>query len=227
MLLAIDTATRLASVALYDDTGIWAEESWRSRNNHSVEVMPTIAAMLSRQGLGHGDLTAVAVVQGPGSFTGLRIGMSLAKGLCMALNLPIIAVPTLQVTAYTAGDPGTPVLAVLEAGRGRICVASFQYQDEVPVQQGETELHESARWIPDLSAPVLVTGEVDSQLAERLLALPGAGNIAIASLAGSLRRAGFLAEMAWERLQRGVTDDLDTLSPVYIHTTATCGAQIP
>lgn len=226
MLLAIDTATRLASVALYDDTGIWAEESWRSRNNHSVEVMPTIAAMLERQGLWHGDLTAVAVVQGPGSFTGLRIGMSLAKGLCLALDLPIIAVPTLQVTAYAAGDTGSPVLAVLEAGRGRICVGAFRYQHGIPVQQGDTELHESAHWVPDLSAPVLVAGEVDALLAERLLTLEGATNLAIASLAGSLRRAGYLAELAWERLQRGAADDLDTLSPVYIHTTAP-GAHTP
>ncbi len=216
MLLAIDTATRWASIALYNANGILAEESWLSQNHHSVEVMPAIAAMLARQGVAYADLTGVAVAQGPGSFTGLRIGMSLAKGLCLGLGIPPLAVPTLQVTAYAAGDPGTPILAVLEAGRGRICVGSYYYEDGWPVQEGELTLHESALWMPSLAEPVLVTGEVDSALAERLLALPEAANLAISSLADSLRRAGFLAELAWQRLQRGDSDDLDSLSPIYV-----------
>lgn len=216
MLLAIDTATRLASIALYDATGVLAEESWRSQNNHSVEVMPAIDAMLARQGAAYADLRGVAVAQGPGSFTGLRIGMSLAKGLCLGLEIPIIAIPTLEVAAYAVGDPGVPVLAVLEAGRGRICVGTYRYEDGLPVQQGALALHESARWTPDLAGPVLVTGEIEAALADRLLALPEAANLAISSLAGSLRRAGFLAELAWERLQAGETDDLDSLSPIYV-----------
>jgi tRNA threonylcarbamoyladenosine biosynthesis protein TsaB len=216
MLLAIDTATRLASIALFDDAGVWAEESWRSRNNHSVEVMPAIDAMLRRQKLDYTSLTGVAVARGPGSFTGLRIGMSLAKGFCLALDIPLFAVPTLQVTAYSAGDPGVPVLAVLEAGRGRICVGTYLYDEGWPVQQGDISLQESALWEPDLLEPVLLTGEVDAPLAERLLALAGAHNLAISSPAGSLRRAGFLAELAWERLQRGDTDALDATSPLYV-----------
>ncbi len=218
MLLAIDTATRLASIALYDDTGIWAEESWRSRNNHSVEVMPAIAKMLARENVAYADLTGVAVPLGPGSFTGLRIGMSLAKGICLGIDIPIIAIPTLQVTAYAAGDPGIPVLAALEAGRGRISVATFVYQDGLPTPQGEIALVESAHWQPDLSSPVLVTGEIEVAMAERLRALPDAENLTIISLAASLRRAGFLAELAWDRLQRDDVDDLDTLSPVYMQT---------
>ncbi len=220
MLLAIDTATRLASIALYDGSGVWAEESWRSQNNHSVEVMPAIAAMLARQGVDYGDLTGVAMAKGPGSFTGLRIGMSLAKGLCLGLAIPPIAVPTLEITAYAAGDPGVPVLAVLEAGRGRICVGTYLYDDGLPVQQGELALYESALWTPDLSEPALVIGEIDGALADRLLALPDSDNLAISSLAGSLRRAGFLGELAWERLQRGETDDLDALSPIYVQLAA-------
>ena len=110
MLLAIDTATRYASIALYDDAGIVAEQSWRSENNHSVEVMPAIERLLSLQQLSPEDLTALAVAQGPGSFTGLRIGMSIAKGFCLALDIPIIAIPTLDSVVYAAGDPAVPSL---------------------------------------------------------------------------------------------------------------------
>ncbi|NLX43424.1 MAG: tRNA (adenosine(37)-N6)-threonylcarbamoyltransferase complex dimerization subunit type 1 TsaB, partial [Chloroflexi bacterium] len=109
MILAIDTATRTASIALYDASGILAEETWHSQNRHSVELMPAIQRLAERQGVKLGDLSAVAVALGPGSFTGLRIGLSAAKGLCLALDIPLIGIPTLMIAAYAAGDPGCPL----------------------------------------------------------------------------------------------------------------------
>lgn len=217
MLLAIDTSTRCASVALYDASGVISEASWRSENNHSVEMMPAIARMLSQQGLSPQALTAVAVAKGPGSFTGLRIGMSIAKGLCLALDIPIIAVPTLNIITYAVGDPGGPIYAVLEAGRGRICVGRYHFEDGLPVQDGDIDLVRASEWEVGDEQPVLIAGEVNAELAECLLMQPNAANIAISSLAGSLRRAGYLAELAWESLQDGVSDDLDSLGPVYTH----------
>jgi len=217
VLLAIDTATRYASIALYDASGVLAERSWLSGGSHSVEVLPAIADMLAQARLTPEALNAVAVVRGPGSFTGLRIGMSIAKGLCLALDISIVSIPTLEVMAYAVGDPGGRVIAVLEAGRGRICVATYRYQEGLPVQEGDVELVKSSEWVVQATEPLLITGEVSAELAEQLLRQPDAGNITISSLASSLRRAGYLAELAWERLQRGDVDNLDTLSPVYTH----------
>lgn len=215
MLLAIDTATRFASLALYDASGIRYEQSWRSDNNHTVEIAPAIAHMLAQQKLTPAMLTGVAVAQGPGSFTGLRIGMSIAKGLCFALEIPIVAIPTLDITAYAAGDPGGPVMAVLEAGRGRLCVARYHFEDGLPVRDGEIELVKASEWVLEAREPVLIAGEVSAELAESLSQQPNAENIAISSMAGSVRRAGYLAELAWDRLQSGQVDDLDTSSPIY------------
>jgi len=217
MLLAIDTATRYASVALLDASGIVAEQSWRAGHNHSVQTLPVIASLLAQQGLSPQALTAVAVAKGPGSFTGLRIGMSLAKGICLALGIPIIGIPTLDVITYAVGDPGGPVIAVLEAGRKRLCVAPYTFADGWPRQAGELELVHEDTWEPDASAPILVAGELSAAVVERLMARPDADNIAIASLAGSLRRAGYLAELAWNRLEDGQVDDLTQLSPIYLH----------
>lgn len=221
MLLAIDTATRFASVALYDESGVLAEETWHSVNNHSVEVMPAIAGMLRRQVSSPDALEAVAVAKGPGSFTGLRIGMSIAKGLCLAMDIPIIGVPTLDIITYAVGDPGGPILAVLEAGRGRICVARYHFEEGLPIQEGDFELWTASEWQVEVKEPTLVTGELSGDLADRLLQPPSADSIAMASLAGSLRRAGYLAELAWDRLLDGQTDDLDTLSPIYLHPSLT------
>ena len=224
MLLAIDTATRYASLALYDGTGIISEQTWYSKNNHSVEMLPAIDRMLSRQGLTPSDLTGVAVAKGPGSFTGLRIGMSIAKGLCLALDIPIVAIPTLDIITYAAGDPGGPVLAVLQAGRGRLCVGTYHFEEGLPVQDGGIARVKESEWVVETGEPVLITGEVSGDLVERILAQPNADKIAISSLAGSLRRAGYLAELAWDMLQDGQVDDLNSLSPIYLHDPASGAA---
>ena len=225
MLLAIDTATRYTSIALYDDSGIVAEQSWRSANNHSVEVMPAIERMMDQQHRAPTDLIAVAVAKGPGSFTGLRIGMSIAKGLCLALDIPIIGIPTLDAITYSVGDPGGPIFAVLEAGRGRICVGTYHFVEGRPVQEGNIELVRASEWTISADEPVLVAGDVDVDLVERLLSQPNAEQIAISSLAGCLRRAGYMAELAWDRLAAGLIDDLDDLSPVYLHQPASGNAE--
>ncbi len=215
MLLAIDTATRYASLALYDEMGVISEQTWRSENNHSVELIPAVARMLSQQKLKPQSLTGIAIATGPGSFTGLRIGMSVAKGLCLALGIPIVGIPTLDIITYAVGDPGGQVLAVLEAGRGRICVGAYRFEKGLPIQEGETKLVSISGWTVEADKPVLVAGEVSAELARRLFEQANAHNIAVSSLAGSLRRAGYLAELAWERLCAGKVDDLDTLGPIY------------
>jgi tRNA threonylcarbamoyladenosine biosynthesis protein TsaB len=215
MLLAIDTATRSASVALYGPNGLAHEQTWYSANQHSREVMPAIAAMLSRQSVSPDALVAVGVASGPGSFTGLRIGVSIAKGLCLALDIPIIGVPTLDGLAYAAGDPGMPLIAVLEAGRGRLSVCPYTFRDGLPIAEGPVQIVAADDWTIDSSDPVLLIGELGADVVDRLLAQPGGEQVAIASLASSVRRAGYLAELAWNRLQSGDVDDLDTLSPTY------------
>jgi tRNA threonylcarbamoyladenosine biosynthesis protein TsaB len=224
MLLAIDTATRWASLALLNNTGLIAETNWRCLGNHTVEVLPTIAQMMKRAQAQPADIKAIAVAKGPGSFTGLRIGMSIAKGFCLALNVPIIAIPTLDIIAYAVGDPGGLVYAVLELGRNRICVSAYQFADGLPVQQDDALYVASSEWQVVATEPVLLIGEISTNLAERLLKQPDADNISISSLAASIRRAGYLAELAWQRLEKGQVDDLDTTSPTYLHL-PTSGSQ--
>ena len=78
MLLAIDTATRYASLALYNGERVLSEETWRTANYHTVELMPAVVRMLERQGVSAEALSAVGVSLGPGSFTGLRVGLAVA-----------------------------------------------------------------------------------------------------------------------------------------------------
>ncbi len=99
MLLAIDTATRATGVCLANGAQILAEHIWHSERYHTVELAPEVAVLLQRNHVDLNDLEAVAVASGPGSYTGLRIGMALAKGIALAQRIPLIGVPTLDILA--------------------------------------------------------------------------------------------------------------------------------
>jgi tRNA threonylcarbamoyladenosine biosynthesis protein TsaB len=224
MLLAIDTSTRWASLALYDITGLIAETSWRCWGNHTVEVLPTIAQMVKRARALPADIKAVAVAKGPGSFTGLRIGMSIAKGFCLALSVPLIAIPTLDIIAYAIGDQGRLVYAVLELGRNRICVAAYHYDNQLPVQKGDALYIASSEWQVSAHEPVSIIGEIRPELTESLSKLPDAAHITFHAPAASARRAGYLAELAWKRWINNQVDNLDSVDPTYLHL-PTSGSQ--
>jgi len=219
MLLAIDTATRYASLALYDGERVISEETWRTANYHTVELMPAIVRMLERQGISVETLQSIGVSLGPGSFTGLRIGMGVAKGLVLARDIPLLGVPTLETVAYPHFSQRRPICAMVEAGRGRLCVQIYRRRRGRwrPTDQPQMTTPEGLCGMVETTT--LFCGEIDTALAvllqERL-----ADQAILASPATSLRRAGYLAELAWARFQEGEADDPDTLSPIYLQQPA-------
>jgi len=232
MLLAIDTATDTASLALHDGFQVRVEHTWESARRHTVELVPRLLAALEQVGLGAEHLSGVAVTRGPGSFTGLRVGIAVAKGLALARGLPLVGVPTLDVVAAAQGRDRRPLCAVLQAGRGRICVATYRWRTTYrwraagrPLatgrwREGGWSTREAPRlttWqalVEETTDPTLFCGEIDPAGAEALAAL---GELAVLlPAAARLRRAGFLAELAWHRLHRGETDDPATLTPIYL-----------
>jgi tRNA threonylcarbamoyladenosine biosynthesis protein TsaB len=218
MLLAIDTATRMAGLALYDEINglILGEETWYSANNHTVELMPRLVHLTDQQGVTADDLTGLVVSLGPGSFTGLRIGLGVAKGLALGRNLPLAGVPTLDVVAHPHKSQKLPIWAVLQAGRGRICVGRYVRHRGRWRRQGDYELTTLEKLCEQIETPALLCGEIDARAAGVIRQQLGqVANIAMP--AASLRRAAYLAELGWERLNRGDADDTASLSPIYLH----------
>lgn len=223
MLLAIDTATRQISLALYDGQRVLVEHTWRTANYHTVELAPQTALILRRAGVEPAALSGLAVALGPGSYTGLRIGLGLVKGMSLAHNLPVAGVPTFDIVMRAqAGGPGGPsaqgprpeqVVAVLPAGRGRVIVAAHYWDGTAWMADGPPRVMDWAALAADLRQPTFVCGEWDAAGPDQLRAFKGRATFA--SPAHSLRRAGFLAEIGWERLQRGQLDDPARLAPVY------------
>lgn len=222
LLLALDTATDLASIALYDGWRVVAEHSWPSARRHTVELTPHVDALLAQSGVRPADLNAVAVATGPGSFTGLRVALSLAKGLTLAIDAALIGVPTLDVVAYPHQGQPLAVCAVVQAGRGRLCWGVYQHSETG--WRAVDGFHVNAvdavaARLAELGEPILCSGEILPENAQRLCVLLG-DRCVLATPALRLRRAGVLAEIAWARWQAGDIDDAATLAPIYLHEPA-------
>ncbi len=215
MILAIDTATRFISLALHDGQRLLLENTWLTANNHTVELAPAIRAAFAQTRTTPAGLTAVAVSQGPGSFTGLRIGMGVAKGLALATGCPLVAVPTLEIVAAAVPVAPEPLVTVLQAGRGRVCAQTFR--------AGASRWEPSAlpaivTWeglLAALDGATLLAGEIDDAGHAALAACRQPVRVLPAAIA--LRRAGFLAEMALARLADGQSADPCTVTPIYLH----------
>jgi tRNA threonylcarbamoyladenosine biosynthesis protein TsaB len=222
MLLAIDTSTRNIGIAIYDGFQVLSEITWSSQDYHTVELAPAIIEILSRLGFGVKSLKICAVATGPGSFTGLRIGMAVAKGLALAGHLAIIGIPTLDIVAESQPiTPGVPLAAVLQAGRERLAVGWYgasdgQWQLIPPIAIMDAQ--ELSRRIHE---PTLVCGELNEQQQHTLARKYK--NVILISPAHSIRRPALLAELAWKRWLAGDVDDPATISPTYLNV----GSVIP
>ena len=214
MLLAVDTSTRAIGVALFDGPRVLSEMTWISKNHHTVELAPAVEQTLSQVGAHINDLQALGVAIGPGSFTGLRIGLAFAKGLALSHRLPLVGIPTLDVVA--AGLPATPksrLAAVIEAGRRRLAVGWYQSRNGVWQGSGELQNLTIEEFVASIKAETLVCGELSGELRERLSQTKSA----IPSPIHCVRRPAILAELAWNRWRMNDTDDPALLKPIYLH----------
>ncbi len=218
LMLALDTCTDLASIALYDGQRVLSEVTWHSARRHTVELMPQVIAMLTQAGITANDVHAVAVAIGPGSFTGVRVGLSLAKGIASANGLPLFGIATLDAIAHAHHAQPQPVTALVQAGRGRLCWAHYVQDTRAGAWRtvspfAISSIEALAQTVP---APTLFAGDLLEATRTTLRAHLGEQAF-FASPALSVRRASLLAELAWPRFQANVSDEIATLAPIYLH----------
>ncbi|MCC7105561.1 MAG: tRNA (adenosine(37)-N6)-threonylcarbamoyltransferase complex dimerization subunit type 1 TsaB [Chloroflexi bacterium] len=214
MLLAIDTATSTAGLALYAGEPV-AEQLWKAGRSHSTQLLGQIDHLLKLVGVEREQLTALAVATGPGSYTGLRVGIAVVQGLAFALGLPAYGVNTLDVlaAAHDAGVP-LPIRPVLEAGRSRLATALYRRESGSLARVEEVRGVSIAELIDLVDQPVLVCGDLTREA--RLLLAERKPRAIVASPAGSLRRPAILAELAWCRYADGEAGDAGRVEPVYL-----------
>lgn len=221
MLLAIDTATQMLSIALHDGDALVAECTLHAGRQHSALLAPLIERTMAQTGVGNEDLTALAVSVGPGSYTGVRIGVALAKGMAAPRNLPLVPVTTLEtvVAAQARHHDNKPLVATLSAGRERVIWAEYRYEVNAWVERRAPQISEWAEILSHLECPIRVSGEVSPAGLQIIYQAKEDGAvIEFAPAAERLRRAGFLAEIAWRRLRAGDAGSFPAgqVAPVYL-----------
>jgi tRNA threonylcarbamoyladenosine biosynthesis protein TsaB len=209
LILALDTSTRTASLALFDGTTVLSETTWLAGREHSTRLLVETQIAFERIGRTPNELTGMAVARGPGSFTGVRVALSVVKGIAGGLGIPGWGVSSLDVLALAAEPSKLPVRAVIEAGRGRYATAL--YVDGHASE--EAHLATSDDLLNPVSELTVVVGELAPELRGQLTALP---NVRLAPVAASVRRAGFLAELAWRQALSGDPGDPRLLDAIYI-----------
>lgn len=215
MELSLDTSTDVASIALSHTGDIRAEFTWHVGLNHTVQLMPAIKRMLDVCDTSLSTMNAIFVTLGPGSFAGVRVALAAAKGFALSLGVPLVGVSTLEVDAYPFACTALPICAVHDAGRGEVAVARFQQMGHNWLTLQKDILTTIEQVCAETTERTVFCGEVSARMAEQLrLVLCDSPIIPDASV--RMRRAGFLATLAWSRLQRGQIDNTGTIQPIYV-----------
>ena len=215
MLLAIDTSTDTASLALVQDNQVLAELTWCCGQNHSVELLPQLVHLLNQAKLDLQSISGIIVAKGPGSFNGLRVGVSTAKGLAFSLSIPIVGISTLEAAAYQHAETGLPVCPIFNAGRGEIATAMYQKKDTKWLTLATEHITTVDALCLQITTRTVFCGEFVPNIADELRKQLKQRAI-IPPLASRLRRASFLAELGQQQLEASNVDNVATLQPLYL-----------
>ncbi len=214
LILALDTATLVSSVALAGPQRLLAELTIQTKKTHSERLMPHIEQLLALADTDKAAIGAIAVSIGPGSFTGLRIGLATAKALAYALNIPIVGVPTLAALAFGCPVPGAVLAPTMDAQKGNIYIALYRWRngslDEVTPPA--VMPHEAAACLAGRPEPVLLLGEAAELYADTFRQ----AGIALAEPHIAMPRAGSVALLGARLLAAGERQDVMDLEPLYI-----------
>ncbi len=219
MLLAIDTSTAQVGLALYDGLQILSEMTWTTRQHHTTELAPALSGLLNRCGVPMDMVSALGVAVGPGSFTSLRVGLSLVKGIALARHIPVIGISTMDIIAAAQPAGKHPLAVVIQAGRKRIAVGWYQCLKNEWQAQGGVKGATIDELADEIESPTYVAGEFSSDDRSRLARKRV--NILLASPVHCIRRPSILADLAWARWQKNDVDDIASLAPIYLHVEGT------
>ncbi len=210
ILLAVDTCTRRSSVALRDANAVRAECTWEAERHHTAAVSARIRDLMRSSHIRPGDVGAIAVAIGPGSFTGVRCGLAIAKGFAVARGVPLIGVSAFEILAVAQPNSGAPMYALVEAGRGRVAVRRYEWREGMHSPAGEWRISTHQAFAESVEPAAWVCGD----LAPALMTLIET-KVVMAPAPLNLRRAGYLSEIGYRRWTGGQTDDAANLMPIY------------
>jgi tRNA threonylcarbamoyladenosine biosynthesis protein TsaB len=218
-ILSIDTTSVAGSVALSEDDELITQEQQGACGTHSERLIPSINHLLNIAGWQRTDIQGIAVAIGPGSFTGLRIGLAAAKGMALALGCPIAGVSSLESLAQNGRGFAGTVIPLIDARRGEIYAAAWRVGLDGDMKQLMDELvappDQLVKFLSKIKGDLLLVG--DGAIAYGDYLCKGLRGRAYVAKGSQVRPCAInLAALSWKRLAKGCGDDLVMLVPNYI-----------
>jgi len=214
-ILALDTASANGSVALLDGTHLVAESLLNIRATHSERLLDQVEQVLQASGLKLTELDLLAVVRGPGSFTGLRIGLATAKGLGQAAGLPVVGVSSLQLLAMNLPLVSLPVCAFLDARKKEVYTALYRWEQDRPISLGEEQVMSPRRALEQLEGEVVLVGDAVEPYRPLIAEVLG-DRAHLPAACHHQPRAAAAAVLAEAQYRSGGDFEAARLAPVYI-----------
>jgi tRNA threonylcarbamoyladenosine biosynthesis protein TsaB len=213
--LGIETATRTGGVSVVSEEGVIAEYTLNIEVTHSERLMATVDTVLKGTGLSLADLDGFSVSVGPGSFTGLRIGIATVKGLAFTTGKPVVSVPTLKALAWNVPLAAYPVCPLLDARKKEVYAALYRYENGtlLPVMEEQTIALQALAGMT--AERTLFTGEGAHLFRDDIMKLFG-DRALFAPLSAMVPSAASVAEIGLQMLKNGERTPPDDLTPVYI-----------
>lgn len=218
IILSVDSATPVAGVAVIDQNKILAEKFLNTGNTHSEQLLPLIAQTLAELKFTLKDIDGIAVSIGPGSFTGLRIGLATAKGLAQVSGLKLVAIPTLDALAQNLVGTRGYICPILNARKGEVYTALYETKDGEINRITEYQAIKPqilCEQIKGLENKITFLGDGVFEYKELLISQLG-GQARWPSINNLLPRASSLAILGLKKLQQGKTEDIFALLPFYL-----------
>lgn len=214
-ILAIDTATTTGSVAVTDGGKLLAEATIARKETHSIHLMGMIDQTLRLAGIDIHQVDGFAYTKGPGSFTGLRIGLSVVKGLAFAKQKPMVGVSSLEALAYQAEDDTRLVCALVDARNKEVYCAQYRWQEGAlkPVTYPQSLLPD--KFVDQIGEPCLLIGDGAIRYREMLVEQLG-GHAKFALSHQNVIRGVSIAALSAPLFEMGQFDDIYTGTPFYI-----------
>ncbi|MGX6961768.1 tRNA (adenosine(37)-N6)-threonylcarbamoyltransferase complex dimerization subunit type 1 TsaB [Vagococcus xieshaowenii] len=171
-ILAIDTSNQTLSLAVLEDERVLASYSSSVNKNHSVTLMPMIETMFAQIKMSPKDIERIVVAQGPGSYTGLRIGVTTAKTLAWTLGAELVGVSSLANLAASVGQVSGVIISLFDARRGNVYAGGYRWEqgmltEVIPDQH--IELGTLLNQLKEINEPITIVGELTDQLKETVL----------------------------------------------------------
>ena len=215
LILGIETSTKTGSVAVLNEENLVAQYTLNIEITHSERLMATVDRMLEDSAIAITDIDGFAVSIGPGSFTGLRVGLSTVKGLAFVTKKPVAAVPTLRALAWNLSYAAYPVCPLLDARKNEVYAALYEFHDADLVQVMEEKAISLADLRKRITGKTLFTGEA-SRIYRKQIEETLGDRAWFAPVSACYPSAASVAEIGLGMIKNGETAEPDSLTPLYI-----------